>query len=80
MKMLSQPRCRAVVSVLIIRLSREMLMSLSGRFCSLLLSFIPLSPLVHLFLFTGKGRICLPDYFYSGDISEDYSVWIVAAP
>lgn len=33
---------------------------------------------ISLFLFTGKSRICLPDYFYSRDIFEDYSVWIIA--
>lgn len=33
---------------------------------------------VSLFHFTGKSRICLPDYFYSRDIFEDYSIWIIA--
>lgn len=47
------------------------------------LSFLlPLPPFffVSLFFFTGKSRICLPDYFYNRDIFEDYSVWIIAAP
>lgn len=50
----------------------ELLILIIGSF------FLP-PPLLCLFLLTGKSRICLPDYFYSGDISEDYSVWTVAA-
>lgn len=38
----------------------------------------PYPPPLFLFLFTGKSRICLPDYFYSRDIFEDYSIWIIA--
>lgn len=30
--------------------------------------------------FTGKSRICLPDNFYSWNIFEDYSIWIIITP
>lgn len=82
-KMPSCSRCSVNCSFLIIKLGLELNASISETLILTPISFSsspppPIFCFVSLFLFTGKSRICLPDYFYSRNIFEDYSIWIIA--